>query len=375
MHATLTKLTSKKKVGSAILLGLLFSAVAHAQGKDAWVDSKPYLVETQKPISPQSIPLVQSLYSAMTKSLINPEQHRKLADIQNRLGNKAQDGRLRSITILKQAPTGELNASAEVKRSVSSYFGREMKGSVVPEGMRKGFNFNLGVKDQPTSAPQQNSVRYGLIVTGLEPHPEPFRLAAMSRSSNDEYALVPYAPKAQVRYSVGPLPVESQSLALSEMVASQPASTDLLARLPDFQFTGKIVSRGAPSANQILPPQVLILEQTQGYYSMEMVTSQLVHKDALLHRFRLPLAGNMSLREERNDKFKKTRSTLENIYSNGPLALNLDYFGNDKRYQTGLIYQKSTTRIEFYNHLPQNFSLQSDLWQMQRWELKLQTAF
>ena len=145
--------------------------------------------------------------------------------------------------------------------------------------------------------------------------------------------------------------------------------------MPDLNFRGKVLPRGAPSGKEVVPPQSLVLEQTQGLYSLELQTSKLVHKDALFHRFRLPLAGTMSLREERNEKMQRSRSTLENVYSNGPLALNIDYFTLEKRYQTGLIYQQSLTKIELYSHLPENFSAQGWTWKTHRYELKVQTAF
>ncbi len=361
-------------VGLFILLGFLLAERTYAQSDEVWIESRPFLAESQNPQSPQGFLWVKSLYSTMTRSLANPEQHRQLADLQNRTGSKPQAGRLHSLSIHQNTALLATAAPGDVSRSLSTFLGREFKTSAMPDSLQKGFSFNLGGASSGVAAAAPSPVRYGLIVTGLEPNPESFRLASLPGQFHDEFALIPYAPKAKVHYKVGPLP-EDSVLHPSSPATPQINPSSFFSQLPDWQFRGKIASRGAPTASQILPPQSLTLEQTQGFYAMELQTSQLLHKDAMFHRFRLPLAGNMNFREERNDKFQKIRSTVENIYSHGPLALNLDYFGNEKRYQTGLIFQKALTRIELYNHLPESIAPTSGLWNQQRWELKLQTAF
>jgi hypothetical protein len=361
-------------VGLFILLGFLLTERTHAQSAEVWIESRPFLAESQNPQSPQGFLWVESLYSAMTRSLANPEQHKQLADLQNRTGSKPQAARLHSLSIHQNTALLATAAPGDVSRSLSNFLGREFKTSAMPDSLRKGFSFTLGGASSGIPAAAPSPVRYGLIVTGLEPNPESFRLASLPRQFHDEYALVPYAPKAKIHYKVGPLPADSV-LQSTSPAAPQINPSSFFSQLPDWQFRAKIASRGAPTASQILPPQALTLEQTQGFYTMELQTSQLLRKDAMFHRFRLPLTGNMNFREERNDKLQKTRSTLENIYSHGPLALNLDYFGNEKRYQTGLIFQKTLTRIELYNHLPESLGPSSSLWNQQRWELKLQKAF
>ena len=364
---------SSYQVGLFILIGLLLAEKTHAQSAENWIESRPFLAESQNPQSPQGFLWVESLYSTMTRSLTNPEQHRQLAELQNRTGSKPLAARLHSLSIHQNTALLATAAPADVSRSLSTFLGREIKTSALPDVLQKGFNFELGARTSDI-ATVPSPVRYGLIVTGLEPNPEPFRLAALPRQYHDEYALVPYAPKAKVHYKVGPLPDDS-TLDRSIPAVPRTKMSSFFSQLPDLQFRGKIASRGPPTASQILPPQALTLEQTQGFYALELQTSQLLQKDAMFHRFRLPLASNMNFREERNDKFQKIRSTLENIYSHGPIALNLDYYGNEKRYQTGLIFQKALTRIELYNHLPESISPTSGLWNQQRWELKLQTAF
>lgn len=366
----------KKSIPTGVLtlLGLFLSPICQAQSADGWIDSRPLLVESPRPVANHSFIFTKPLYGAVTRSLMNPEQHLQLLDLQARTGTKPQEVRPRSLSVYKLTANQTTAKPTDVTRSMSTFLGREFKSSALPETLRTGISFNVGTSSSSPQAGTPQPVRYGLIVTSVEPSQESFRIAALPMHTLDEYALVNYAPKAKVHYKIGPL-MNEQDPADSTIPLARTESSSWTQGLPDFQFRGKVVARGAPTANQIIPPQAIIMEQTQGFYALEVHTSQLVHKDAVFHRIRVPLIGNMNLREERDEKFKKTKSTLENIYASGPLALNLDYFGLEKRYQTGLIYQNSLTRIEFYNHLPENFSTQGGLWKTQRYELKVQKAF
>lgn len=372
----MTRFSIKKSIPFAVLtlLGLGLSSLSQAQSSEGWNDSRPLLGETPTPMASQSFVFSAALYGAIRRSLLNHEQHMQLLDLQSRRGTRPQDPRLRSISVDKLSSQITAARPTEVTRSMSTFLGREFKSNALPEALRTGISFNLGTSLTSREVATPKALRYGLIVKNVEPSTESFRLAALPTSTIDEYAMVPYAPKATIHYEIGPL-MEEQDLAASAIPLGTTETTSWLKGLPEFQFRGRLAARGAPTANQIVPPQSILLEQTQGFYAVEVHTSQLIHKDALFHRIRMPLLGSMNLRQERNEKFKNTRSTLENIYVSGPLALNLDYFGLEKRYQTGLIYQKSLTRIEFYNHLPDNYSSQGGLWKTQRYELKVQKAF
>jgi hypothetical protein len=369
------KITKKSfPAGILILSGLFLSSIGQAQSPDGWIDSRPFLVESPRPVAEQSLVFTKPLYGAITRSLMNPEQHMNLLDLQARTGTKPQEARLRSLSIHKLSSAVSTANPTDVTRSMSTYLGREFKSTALPESLRTGLSFNVGAGAEDEKTVAARPVRYGLIVKNVEPNPEQLRLASVPMTMSDDYMLVQHAPKARIQYEIGPLLHEAE-LADSSIPLAMTETADWLQSLPEFQFRGRIAARGAPTANQILPPQSILLEQSQGFYALDIHSSQLFHKDAVFHRIRVPLAGTMILHEERDEKFKKTRSTLENIYVNGPLALNFDYFGLEKRYQTGLIYQKSLTRIELYSHLPESFSAQGGLWKTQRYELKLQTAF
>ncbi|WP_141736651.1 hypothetical protein [Oligoflexus tunisiensis] len=367
---------TKKSVltGVLFLSGLFLSSLGQAQSPDGWIDSRPFLVEGPRPVAQQSFVFTKPLYEAITRSLMNPEQHLNLLDLQARTGTKPQEERPRSLSIHPLTSAIATAKPTDVTRTMTTFLGREFKSTALPEQLRTGLSFNIGGEDSKETVASHRPLRYGLIVKNVEPSTESFRFAAVPMTMNEDYLLVQHAPKAKVQYEIGPLMPE-QDLAESAIPLATTESTSWMNGLPAFQFRGRLAARGAPTANQILPPQSILLEQTQGYYALEVHTSQLLQKEAVFHRLRVPLLGSMTLREERDEKFKKTRSTLENIYVNGPLAVNFDYFGLEKRYQTGLIYQKALTRIELYNHLPEGFSEQDSLWKTQRFELKLQTAF
>jgi hypothetical protein len=370
-----SKITKKSlPAGVLFLSGLFLSSIGQGQSAEGWIDSRPFLIESPRPVAEQSLIFTRPLFAAINRSLMNHEQHVQLLDLQARTGTKAQDARPRSLSVYKLSSSVTTARPADVTRSMSTFLGREFKSIALPESLRTGFSFDIGGDSKDQEAVASKPLRYGLIVKNVEPSTEDFRMAAVPMTMTDDYYLVQHAPKARIHYEIGPLTDEAE-LADSSIPLAATESSDWMRGLPEFQFRGRIAARGAPTANQILPPQSILLEQAQGFYAIDIHTSQLLHKDAVFHRFRVPLAGTMTLREERDEKFKKTRSTLENIYVNGPLALNFDYFGLEKRYQTGLIYQRALTRIELYNHLPESFSGQGGLWKTQRFELKLQTAF
>jgi hypothetical protein len=370
-----TKITKKSlPAGVLFLSGLFLSSIGLGQSAQGWIDSRPFLIESPRPVAEQSLIFTKPLFAAINRSLMNPEQHRQLLDLQTRTGTKAQEARLRSLSVYKLSANVTTARPVDVTRSMSTFLGREFKSTALPESLRTGISFNIGGDSKDEQIAAHKPLRYGLIVKNVEPSTKDFRIAAVPMTMSDDYMLVQHAPKARIQYEIGPLMHEAD-LTDSSIPLAATESSGWMQGLPEFQFRGRIAARGAPTANQILPPQSILLEQSQGFYAIDIHTSQLLHKDAVFHRIRVPLAGTMTLREERNEKFKKTRSTLENIYVNGPLALNLDYFGLEKRYQTGLIYQRALTRIELYNHLPESFSAQGGLWKTQRFELKLQTAF
>lgn len=361
--------------GFLTLFCLFLSKMVCAEPQNQWIDSRPFLVEVKKPESPDGFLFIRTFYGAVARSLANPDQHRSLLEMHGRTGTKAREARIHSLSIQKLSSSEATTAPTEVTRTMSSFLGREFKSSALPSVMRSGFSFDVGSSSKPEpKATAATPVRYGLILTNVEPSTESFRFASLGNGVMDDYALVSYAPKAKVNYAIGPITSE-QDVANNEVALATSSTRPWTDGLPEFRFRGKIAARGAPSAAQIVPPQAITLEQTQGFYAIEIQTSQLIHKDTIIHRTRVPLLGSMNWREERNENFKKTRSTLENIYARGPLALNLDYFGLEKRYQTGLIYQKALTRFELYNHLPQDFSSQGNLWKLQRFELRLQTGF
>jgi hypothetical protein len=370
-----TRITKKSiTAGFLLLSGLFLSARSQGQEAEAWIDSSPFLVASPRPVASQSLIFTKPIYEALTRSLMNHEQHIQLLDLQARTGTKPQEARLRSLSVHKLSANIPTARPADVTRSLSSFLGREFKSSALPETLRTGMSFEIGNDSSTQQMATARPLRYGLIVKNVEPSDESIRIAALPMTTIDEYALVQYAPKAKIQYEIGPLMNEPEMVDGAIPLATAHSSS-WIKSLPEFQFRGRIAARGAPTANQILPPQTILLEQSQGFYALEIHSSPQLQKEAVFHRIRVPLAGSMTLREERDEKFKKTRSTLENIYVHGPLALNFDYFGLEKRYQTGLIYQKSLTRIELYNHLPENFSSQGGLWKTQRYELMVQTAF
>jgi hypothetical protein len=260
-----TNFTKKSlPAGLLILSGLFLSAIGQGQTPDGWIDSRPYLVESPRPVAEQSLIFTRPLYEALTRSLMNSEQHLKLLDIQVRTGTKPQDARLRSLSIHKLSSNISTASPTDVTRSVSSYLGREFKSTALPESLRTGISFNLGQdsKNQNTAAPRP--LRYGLIVKNVEPSTEQFKLASIPMTMSDDFLLVQHAPKARVQYEIGPLMHEAE-LTDSVIPLTTTDSSDWITSLPEFQFRGRIAARGAPTANQIVPPQSILLEQSQGF--------------------------------------------------------------------------------------------------------------
>ncbi|MCX6130664.1 MAG: hypothetical protein NTX25_16595, partial [Proteobacteria bacterium] len=228
-----------------------------AQSSTGWLSSQSLLEQAAaKPAEPDTSPWLKSTCLIITQSLRNPEQHQQLASLQarNRDLAPAQDPIFLDAYGLK--PKLEAASEYEISKTMQSFLEREAKTSAMPESMKKGLSFDFGTRDTPTPSPTTKSknVRYGLILTSIEPSPIPFRLASIAHY--DEYSLVPYAPKADLQYRVGAIYSENEETPRAQWNNSQP-ETDKLFKIPDLHFKAKLVPRGQMTAKQIVPPQSL----------------------------------------------------------------------------------------------------------------------
>ncbi|MCX6127894.1 MAG: hypothetical protein NTX25_02375 [Proteobacteria bacterium] len=355
-------------------LGLLCPSLL-AQTQLEWQSSQALLKEAAiKPEGPGASPWLESSCRIITQSLRNPEQHQQLASLRASRKDLTPAADPIFLAAYGSKSKSEASSSYEIEKTMQNFLEKEAKSSAMPESLKKGLSFDFGTdhKEGPSPAIRKDPIRYGLILTSIEPSPTPFRLASISQY--DEYSLIPYAPKADLHYRIGAIQSDSEEPQRAQWGGSQP-DTDKLSKWKDLHFKAKLVPRGQMSAKQIAPPQSLSIDESRGYYSLEIQTSQIIHRDAILHRILIPLKDDLRLRQERDIHFHANRNTLENVYSRGALALNLDQFVVEKRYQSSLIYRKNLTSFELDTHLPNQSSKSQSLWQQQRWELKLERAF
>lgn len=359
---------------SSLIFSLCFFAWQNAFAEEIWTNSRPMLDTPQATLAHTEFPWLQASLKLFTKSLTNAEQQRQVVGIQTRLGTSVQTDSRKFQDRIVTEKSADPKATVEVARAIRGSIERDLKTATLPQAWQKGLSFEFGQKGPGIlgKSAENTKLRYGLILTGIEPNSTPFRLASLV--SGEEYHLVAYAPKASLHYKVGPIDyLPDQSI--QPTLTSYEENLSWNSQLPELHFKAKIVPRGPITSGQYIPPQTLTFEQSQGFYTFEMQTSKLLHKEAIYHRFRLPLAKGMNFKQERNQNFLSQRNTLENIYAGHGFALNLDQFILEKRYQSTLTYRKNLTTIELYSHLPTRISENSHLWKEQRWELKLQRAF
>lgn len=357
------------------LLNLACPAFVFAEESLEWQSTKP-LLQQAEPAAPQfSSPMLRSIRGIFLRSLTHPESLKAVVEIQNAKGNKPA-AYTSSVLLPKGMANGENDIAgirSEISKTMAKGVQRETKiTDFIPKEFIRNLTFKLGGSKAQAPAAPQDQLRYGLILTDIEPSAHSLKLASINTDS--DYEMLRYAGKADLRYQVGPLPAK-EGMSLYQMASpSVERNWYDLDNLPRMEFDGKLTPAGLPSAKSPLPPQLITLQQSQGYYSIEAKIEKTISPDSAIHRFRVPVYQSMNYREERNKDFEINKVTLENLYVRGPFSCNLEDQRIEKRYQAGLLYTKDSSRIELYTRADRN-AIGDKFWPHHSWELKLETSF
>jgi hypothetical protein len=372
LQKILTSLLSATAIGA--------DGFARAESVDdstEWLRSRSYLSEPRPEEPKQSYPMADMLRGVLLRAIQHPDHAREIANLHSQLGT-------RSVATSKSflspmTPETKSHDGADVRVAMSNTFRtfvqKETKVNVLPPELQQGLRFSNEGSGSAGSAADAGP-RYGLILTNIEPNPASLKLAAVNTFNDIE--LLQYAAKAELHYEVGPVYPESgpRSYAIS-VPSSTPVETPWWSALPDlpsYKFRGRLVPKGLPSPSSPLPPHVLSLEQSQGFYSLEAQLENGISPQSMVHRLRVPIYGNLRYLEERDKKLKPVKSVFENLYSSGSFACNLEHYHLEKRYQAGFIYRRPALNLEIYAHIPKA-ALHDDFWPNHRWELKLERFF
>ncbi|MBC7660195.1 MAG: hypothetical protein H7249_10850 [Chitinophagaceae bacterium] len=344
-----------------------------------WVSAKDYLT-LSKPQEPEiKIPALEMMKDAFVKGLKNPDQQKEVLRLQGLQGTKAST--FGEGYLVKQSETlrADQNSTHGTRwtlfRNMKTYAGKEIRFDFVPESVKNGFRFDpTAPKETPkVSTITGTPVKYGLILKNIDPADQEMRLASVG--GEDDLAYFQTAPKAKLQYDIGPIalsPVPQTYNFNQAPDAPSNSSFDWKSIIPDHRFKARFSPRGAPTAAKPLPDQTMTLEQVQGYYSTEVQFVNGLHKQSLLHRFRLPIHERFNVSEELSESFKPVKLVVSDLYSSGPVGTTIEHYFMEKRYRAGIYYKQGATTYEIYANAPDN-ALNDKFKKTQRWELNILT--
>jgi hypothetical protein len=353
--------------------------VSSTKVQGPWIDSRAYLNTATPEGATFNIPILENLNQALIKGLRNTEHQQSVMRLQKETGTQPQDfgeGWLLKNNAIRAADANSTHATRwSLFRNAKTYSGKEIKIDVVPESIKKGFRFDQSAPKEGEVATTLTGtpVTYGLILKSIEPSDSELHVAALSTDVDAEAAYFKNAPKADLQYDIGPIPVTS-SQTYNFLSTPEPAKKGFYWRdyMPDHRFRGKFSPRSMPTAAKPVPDQTLTLEQVQGYYSAEIQFVDGLHQENLVHRFSIPVYRNLKLYEEYGEGFRPIKVLIAQDYNNGFYS-NLEHYFVDRRYRAGLFYRSGFKNLEIYVNLP-DASLNPSWKKHQSWELSLLTA-
>lgn len=199
----------------------------------------------------------------------------------------------------------------------------------------RGLEFDLDFSRPFQEAPEQAApapIQYGLVVKDLEPAKNSQMTAALGAERAQE---VLGAPKAQVEYTIGPLPPKAPAPVVPKALGEEHV-TD---RLPSPAFKGQVKKKAAIDPNQAkdskLPPMVVSLVQKEDYYRMDYHTKNGLEKETIHHGLGMPLYKNLKAGREYDEDWRPVKASLQNVLieDHRPLV-NLHYFDHHDLYET-----------------------------------------
>ncbi len=380
---TRMKLTSLHTIAYLATMATMTPFEALAQTSLGYWTASESVLEMRAPEAPQrSFIAFDVLKKIVIRSLKSQDQARELLKLHSTHGTQTSASAKGVLTPFKdQSAQVKLSSAAQAKitKNLALFIQKETKGDFLPDSLRQGIRFNAGEQSHSKS-PFINGradLKYGLILKDIEPSKTAFKLAALD--SNLDYQLVAYAPKANVNYDIGPVFSDSDQRLYNVYVdtptIAETSYFDVLPKMPSLKFRGKLAPSGLPTAGSPLPPQLLTLEQYDGYYTIEARMEKGLKPQSVLHKFRLPLWSKTVLREELNKDLTLSRMTIENLYQAGPFAVQADRFVLEKRYQLGLGWHQPRRLIEAVAHVPESALEGDNLWRQHRWEMKVEVSF
>lgn len=288
----------------------------------------------------------RSIHDVIKEFAADPGIHQLMKEMNDEVNISEQDQRARWAAGVFEANMNGNERFGQVRDKFRQNSERRAAAMLVKQlgvdeylsgGMEFDFDFFSGGGDAPKSGPPPQVLTYGLVVEEIIPATNQVLTA---RSGEISEADLKDAPKADVKYKVGPIRANNDAVyKISQPRQAQDSglSTSFkgrIARQPGQEFS--------PSADGALPPMVMGLYQEQQLYRLEYRTNADFKKDDLYHGIKVPIRGTLELDREMDSGFNVTRTSAKGLLmEQGRPQVDVHYVTREGRYQGDFHLQNS----------------------------------
>ena len=242
-------------------------------------------------------------------------------DRQGTVSHADQKVRLASLKEVKQTDFREGQGLARyLMQQLGKALGEHARDhSEILRALGQGLSFNVDSNGVSKSGESRSSagqpIRYGLVLKDVRPSGKGVHVAALTTDELMMEHALRSKNKARVDWTIGPVteqnynPLAGYSLPAEEQ---GPKAQGLFALRPDFSLRGKI-EPNLPTNGSANVGMKVRLEQAQGLYRMEMVSSSGVKPSSIEHELRLPIYRKLSLVRNYNEKMDVKKTSVLNV--------------------------------------------------------------
>jgi len=265
------------------------------------------------------------------------------------------------------------------------------------DAFNNGMNFNLDLgslwsgtakKNTAATGGDPGTVRYGLVLQGIEHSENPIAIAALT----DMESSLQFATRSRPIWTIEERGVDRRhaqpfnvlapvSGHYLDIKAAQQEKLDThdetylmhnlsntsrflwsKMSLPEAKFSGNIRPRRNTDLNDLsgessaLPGVQLQLNQSEGLYSMSYLMSNSLKKEGISHQVTLPVHGTMTMKRIYNEDFQEQETIAENILMDSKLpSVTIRQLHSNNSYRAGVHFSRNRHTIILAAESPENW--------------------